>query len=252
MGIQESGSDFGIPDVDLLTELEKRDFVERYPPDFARRLLLASFLRGAVLKNDDPHAPYIEWKPMNREPEGWVALAKAKLAAYHLAGRPIDSVIFVPSSCTWEREHWIQYGAFSHARYPRVLRAEQLSDNNREAAWQEYQVRSYTRNKHPDGSRGTEAMLFEMGVWYGNAVLLVDDVFAKGYSTLDVAHILKNNFGVKHVYAMATIAKRMEGGIEHLRESPDIDGLIAPIVVEYVDVASRKIFTEAESVVEIH
>lgn len=226
--------------------------VEGSSPRFAHYILSGAFRLGANLKNDDPLAPYIEWKPMNREPEPWVALVKARLAAHYLAGQSIDSILFVPSSCTWEREHWMQYGAFPDAQYPRVLRPEQVPNDETETSWQEHQVRSYTRNKRPDGTRGTDTMLFEeIQDGYGQTVLVVEDVVAEGSTLLDVGRILKAEFGVQRVVAIITMAKRMQLGIRRLQVSEDIDGIIIPIVVDRVDVESGQISVEREPAVEI-
>ncbi len=236
---------------------DKLAAVQNFSPEFSHGLLLASFRRQAVLQNDNPQEPFIVFEPMNRAPEAWVAAAKFKIAAEWLR-EAVDSVVFLPRSCTWERSHCMimrqlrENTPFSDARFPLALREEQIRQDASLAgiSWEQADITSYTRNRQADGTRGTAPIFFEHPPeGYGRRTLLVDDALAAGSGADEAAEFLKNRFGVQEVYLMPTMAKRMEGGIDRLQASHFVDGYLLPIVVDRVDTQTKGIFVEPKPLI---
>lgn len=111
-------------------------------------------------------------------------------------------------------------------------------------------ARSYTKKRKPDGSRGIVPMYVEVPKdGFGDVAFVVDDVIAEAKTLWEFSQDLKDRFGIQRVYAIVTMAKRMQHGIDFLEQSPDVDGFIIPVVAEKVDAATKRIFFEPEPVV---
>jgi len=209
------------------------------------RLFQLRFNQEAELLNDDPEAPFIVWKAMNRQPEDWVALAKATIAQELIEPKVnLDLVGFVPRSATWERAPVMKQAIFD-SQFPQILKRDQITDEQFEHIvnqWLSFSVSSYTRNRQADGSRGTEAVYFDPQFLGAKNVLLFEDVVAEGGVVISIASILKKEFGANFVGVVATMSKGpIQGGDENVMNSGVVDAYLPIMRVESVDVNDRSI-----------
>lgn len=170
-----------------------------------------------------PEAPFIYYTAMNREPEMWVALAKAKVAKAELQiGDGKDWVIMtVPRSAKWEEPTIRESGLFPEAEFWPLIKDGEIPP---EFKPQGVDVLSYVHKRQDDGSRGTEMMqIADPAKLEGKSILLFDDALAEGWSLYKLVRALRG-YSVARVDAIVTLSKgNVQGGQARVTELGVLD-----------------------------
>lgn len=176
----------------------------------------------------DRKAPFIYYEPMNKGPEKWLALAKAKVAQNELGMGDGEGwvIMTLPRSANWEEVVIRESGIFPKAEYWPLTKDEEAIPE--ELNPQRIDVLSYVHNRKEDGSRGVEPMyIADPTGLVGRKVALFDDASAQGPSLVMPAQALKSQYGVASVSAVVTLDKgKIQGGYELVRDSGVIDELV--------------------------
>ena len=219
--------DFSLQELhQLINELDDSDEI--------KTIVKARFLSEAKLKNQDIDSPFIEWLPMNRQPENWLALALAKVIKAELNIAPSDVLLMIPSSGLWLEEEFRK--VFSENDFPELKKEEQLSKDDQIFA--SFQVKSHSNGQ------ALKTMYFRTDpVKFSNRrIVIIDDVMARGDACEGVIAFL-NSLGINITsYSAAVVMdKTMQGGLEKLVLGPDapIDSYRSLVSVSNVELGNN-------------
>lgn len=207
--------------------------------DELRRILENDVAARAIVKSDaggfNPREPFIKYKPMNLNPETWVALALGKLARKEMELEDGEDLVLVgaPRSAIWIAKEIKRHKIFPKADSAQVTKdADEIEGAD---DLQAVKVLSYVHNRQANGTRGFEKMFFaNPGLYSDRKVLVLDDVVAEGETVLGMAEALKE-FGAREVYVSVVLSKLMQRGSRRLSESPLVDRLVEGVRVRTVE-----------------
>lgn len=196
-------------------------------PDQIKRVAVTRFLGEAQLKNQDLENPYIEWLPMNREPESWLALALAKVIKFELNVHPDDLLLMIPSSGLWLKQEFVNI--FPENFYPILKKEKELLESD--VIFTSIPVRSHSNNRQPKEI----FICSNPNSFSGKRVIIIDDVIARGDATLDIMWLL-DSFGVTSYCVAVVMDKVLQSGSKKLQSEPNsrVDGYQALVSVEKV------------------
>lgn len=227
---------------EVIQQLSSRDLLSLArridDPEILRRIAHARFQTEATVMNDDPHAPFILWPAINKEPrQHWLPLILGKVARAEFADQFNGHkriVVPVPASATWYMPTMRDNHLFNGAAYPLVLKDRQLEPMgiSLDTPHTTVSVHSYVHNRELDGSRGVQDIhFFTPEIYAGADLVLVDDALANGTTAFELARFAKEELEVDRVFLSVPMAKAQQGGIELLSTSPHLDGLSILVTV---------------------
>lgn len=216
-------------DVSSLTSEELFDLVMRENSvPVLKTIARFRFSTEAQVMNDNKNAPFILWPAINQKPQPWLAALTGSIAKHELQLSDNNlTILCVPSSASWYQDTLKKI--FPNAVYPRVTKHPE--ENLPLPITLE--VPSYVHNRNMDGTRGTNTMYFYDRELYKpqGTTLIVDDALAEGYTAIELAKFLKNQFAQDTIYFASPLAKQMQGGIIRLKKSSLIKGMSIVITV---------------------
>lgn len=219
-----------------LTNMPPQDLfklvLETQQVELLREIAKLRFPLEATLENKNPQEPFIVWPAINREPrQHWLPLLLAKVAKAELLQDRYERLVVIaaPRSATWYLPIIWENAVFPQAVCPHVLKEDQLEEFKLQAeASFQLSVSSYVYNRHSRNGNphGTQTWYFaEPGVYKNSTILMLDDALAEGVTGLTVTQALKEQLGASRVFYAAPMAKKVQGGLERMQQSPYISGM---------------------------
>ena len=183
----------------------------------------------------DPKEPFIVYKPMNREPEGAVAIIVARLACLELGIDPHSNLalIGIPRSATWIAKVVMEKKIFPNTR--QVILTKNPEEVPSDVEFSTLEVTSYVHNRQSDGSRGTEKIyIIDPSQIDGAHLLVMEDVIAQGPTVNEVAEKLRE-LRARQVDVAAILSKGLiQGGTSKIVEAGVVDNLVESVRVAKV------------------
>jgi hypothetical protein len=224
---QESTTGFRLDHIQHMTPADVYNIVDRtQAQEGLLSIVRARFASGAHMLNDDDKEPFIEWTPMNRELEAWVPILLGKLTRMDLDMKSMQPTVIIgaPDSATPYAEQIRDYGIFFNAEFPRVVRAPRIGELGLENEPHVIiPVRSYVHDRDPKTNQRTphDIAVFTPELLPGSRVLIIDDVIAETVTADELARGLRA-LGVREVYVAAVVSKEIQGGVQKLRNNPNV------------------------------
>lgn len=216
-------------DVSSLTPEEVFNLVmQEHSIPLLKTIAHTRFDSEAQVMNDNTSAPFILWPAINKKPQPWLAALTGTIAKHELQLTDTNlTILCVPNSASWYQETLTKI--FPNAVFPRTTK---YLDRNLPFP-KTLEVPSYVHNRNLDGTRGTNTMYFydtELFKPQGTT-LIVDDALAEGYTALEIAKFLKNQYAQDNIYFATPLAKEIQGGIIRLNNSGLFKGMSIVITV---------------------